>query len=125
MNHDEFDAYSVNSSELIQYDVDEIQNFHLYCYEYIDNLNFLIAPEKIIRDEESCEELCRAVKERFLVEGWEGTGKLALLWLPPFTLPFVTDGSTEGMVIWHVKQHEDGVSWLLSPKPLPFNEFTD
>jgi hypothetical protein len=27
----------------------------------------------------------------------------------------LTDGSTRGVVIWHVKQREDGISWLLTP----------
>ena len=125
MNHRDFDAYSVKVSELIQYDEDEISSFFLYSYEYIDNLNFLLAAEVLIEDSRRSKRICKTVESRFREEGWTGTGRLGLLWLPPFSLPFTTSQSTEGMLVWHVKQHEDGISWMLSPKALPFPEFQD
>jgi len=29
----------------------------------------------------------------------------------------------EGVLLWHVKQMDDGLSWILSPIELPFEEF--
>ena len=54
--------------------------------------------------------------------GWDGTGCLSLLWIPSFVFPVEAAVGSEGIVVWHVKQHEDGVSWLLSPVALPFEE---
>ena len=63
-------------------------------------------------------------KERFAEVGWEGKGDIGLLWLPPFVFRFDPKVPTKGVVVWHVKQVEDGTSWLMSPIPLPFEKFT-
>jgi len=46
-----------------------------------------------------------------------------LLWLPPFVFPTTSRPSWVGVMLWHVKQVEDGTSWLLSPVELPFEGF--
>jgi hypothetical protein len=59
------------------------------------------------------------VKQRFLKEGWEGDGEVDLMWVPPFILKDQKQGSLfKGVVVWHVKQVNDGISWLLYPKGL-------
>jgi len=68
-------------------------------------------------------EVVRKVKERLLKEGWEGDGELELLWLPPFLDAGVQD--TYGVCIWHVKQGNNGTSWLASPVPLPFERLLE
>ncbi|CAM2771838.1 hypothetical protein [Rariglobus hedericola] len=123
MNHPLFDAYSVTVGELITYTPAEIGSFRLYGFEYIDNLNFLRTPEEIIPDETLRKRLVHAVGNRFTEAGWEGTGKLSMLWIPPFVFPMAAKIGPLGVIVWHVKQHEDGLSWLLSPTPLPFEEF--
>ena len=45
------------------------------------------------------------------------------MWIPPFVFPVEPGVPPEGMVVWQVKQKEDGVSFLLSPVRLPFDEF--
>ena len=121
MNHPDFDAYSKELSELVTYGVGAIAGFHLFGYDWIDNLHFLLPPQRVIADTLRCEALSAAVEQRFADEcGWEGTGRLSLLWLPPFVFPYSADVPTEGVIVWHVKQHEDGLSFLLSPIPLPF-----
>ena len=123
MLHPEFDAYSQEVGELIKYGADAINSFHLYMFEWIDNLNFLLPPSRLIEDGIRRLALEDAVGARFAEEGgWEGTGNLSLLWLPPFVFPFGASIPPEGVILWHVKQHEDGISWLLSPVPLPFEK---
>ena len=123
MNHPDFDAYSKDLSELVAYEESDIAGFHFYGYDWIDNLHFLLPPHRVITDAHRCEALSAAVQKRFTDEGgWEGTGRLSLLWLPPFIFPFGGSVPTEGVIVWHVKQHEDGLSFLLSPIPLPFEQ---
>lgn len=125
MSHPDFDAYSKDLSELVTYSESTISGFHLYGYEWIDNLHFLLPPSRVIADSSRRESLETAVRQRFSVEGgWEGTGRLSLLWLPPFVFPLGLRIPPEGVIVWHVKQHEDGLSFLLSPIPLPFEEFS-
>lgn len=124
MHHPDFDAYSKDLSELITYSESAIPGFHLYCYEWIDNLHFLLPPARVIADSRRRDALETAVRQRFSAEGdWEGTGRLSLLWLPSFVFPLAMDISPDGVIVWHVKQHEDGLSFLLSPVPLPFQSF--
>ncbi len=124
MIHPEFDAYSKDLSELLPYSVEAVAGFHLYGYEWIDNLHFLLSPARVIADTARRGKLETAVKSRFMNEAhWEGTGRLSLLWLPPFVFPLGLRVPPEGVIVWHVKQHEDGISCLLSPVPLPFEEF--
>lgn len=123
MNHPDFDAYTKEITELIDYDESAIERFHFYGFEWIDNLNFLRSPSDVIPDSSRRTPLEASVARRFISEGWEGTGKLGLLWLPGFVFPLSASIPPEGVLVWHVKQHEDGISWLLSPVPLPFQEF--
>jgi hypothetical protein len=43
--------------------------------------------------------------------------------VPPFAFPMALRIPPVGVAIWHVKQSEDGISYLLSPIELPFEEF--
>lgn len=123
MTHPEFDAYTKALSELITYSASDIPAFHLYSWEWIDNLHFMLPPSRLIEDEARRTQLEEAVRQRFLDEAeWQGTGNLSLLWLPPFVFPFSSQVQPEGVIVWHVKQHEDGISCLLSPIALPFEE---
>lgn len=124
MNHPDFDAYTKDLSELVTYSEGAIPEFHLYMYEWIDNLHFLLPPCRVIADPRRRAALETAVCQRFTEGGWEGKGRLSLLWLPPFVFPWAMRVPPEGVIVWHVKQHEDGVSFILSPIPLPFEDFS-
>ncbi len=117
-------AYTIDKRKVIDYPPDRLREFHLYIFEWIDNLHFIESAEVFISSfgEQSAEYL-RIVRERFLEAGWHGDGEIGLLWLPPFVFPSKLKISTVGLVVWHVKQEEDGISWLLSPIELPFEEF--
>ncbi|MBB5030553.1 hypothetical protein [Prosthecobacter vanneervenii] len=124
MTHPLFDAYTKAPDELLTYSADAIPSFHIYGYEWIDNLFFLLPPSCLISNAARREALENAVRDRFTEADWEGTGNLSLLWLPPFIFPLEMQAPPEGVIVWHVKQHDDGISYLLSPVPLPFEEFT-
>ncbi|MGB4774257.1 MAG: hypothetical protein WBP45_03725, partial [Daejeonella sp.] len=86
-------------------------------YEWIDNLNFTLKPEECLNNPE---EYIRIAKELFLNEGWAGDGEIELMWVPPFMFQKTqTEDFTQGFVVWHVKQEEDGISWILTPVKLP------
>jgi hypothetical protein len=109
---------------MIKYSEKEVEGFHCYIYEWIDELGFCLRPSDGVRNWESYE---AAVKEKFRSHGWSGNGHVQLMWLPPFALKGVlADGVdsflskvgeswTSGLVLWHTKQKEDGLSFILSP----------
>lgn len=50
------------------------------------------------------------VSKAFVKAGWEGDGKIQLIWIPPFiNTGFEGD---MGSLIWHVKQSNNGTSFL-------------
>ena len=109
-----------DKSKIITYPPETLRTFSVHAYQWIDNLNFTINPEECLNIAEDY--VCIA-KEIFLKAGWEGDGKIELMWIPPFMLQDrLTMGSTLGVTIWHVKQLEDGVSWLLSPKSIAMSK---
>lgn len=112
-------AFSISKKEIIKYPPEALRGFHLSTYEWIDNLHFMLKPEECL-DEPA--PYVAIVKELFLAEHWDGDGEVQLLWVPPFMLAeSPAFDQTHGVVIWHVKQTEDGISWLLSPIQLPFD----
>jgi len=113
-------SYSVPQDELISYPPSALYYFHVYSFEWIDNLHFILPPKKFTSN---ADRYVAIVKEKFLEAGWEGEGEIGILWLPPFIFPRALRIPPVGVLVWHVKQVEDGVSWLLSPIELPFEEF--
>jgi hypothetical protein len=102
---------------IIKYPPEMLKSFEVCDYEWIDNLNFTIDPKECL---DNFEEYVKIAKERFLEAGWDGDGEIELMWIPPFMFKGVrTEKFTVGVTIWHVKQKEDGFSWLLSPMKLP------
>ena len=115
-------AYTVPTSNIIAYEPEAMRAFFVYGFEWIDNLHFLQSPEKFVGAR--ADAYVSVAKERFIEFGWAGDGEVDLLWLPPFVFPLQLHIPSEGIAVWHVKQEEDGVSYLLSPIELPFPEFS-
>lgn len=113
-------SYSVPADSVIDYSPEAMASFAVYAYEWIDNLHFIQPPERFLADPSGHVAAARAA---FLRAGWEGDGEIGLLWLPRFVFPLGSTPSWVGVALWHVKQLEDGVSWLLSPIELPFEGF--
>jgi hypothetical protein len=101
----------------------KLHDFFCYGFEWIDYYAFLFPPSRIVG--ERALESEAIARKRFDELGCDGDGDINLLWLPSFVFPLELCISTLGIVIWHVKQHNDGLSFLLLPIPLPFNEFSD
>ncbi len=114
-------SYTIKSEEVISYGPDNLKDFKVYGFEWIDNLHFSQKPDKFLKHKAA--QYVAVVRERFLEAGWRGDGDIELIWLPPFVFPFSLRIPPEGVVVWHVKQEEDGISFLLSPIALPFEEF--
>lgn len=115
-------AYSIKKNEIIKYPPKLLRTYVVGYYEWIDNLNFTLDPKDCL---ENAEEYIKIVKEKFLEAGWYGDGKIELMWIPPFMFDeeFILQEKIKweygyGITIWHVKQLEDGISWLLFPKEL-------
>jgi hypothetical protein len=113
-------SFTIEKAEVINYPPSALRKFYAYGYEWIDSLHFVRSPEEFLASAGEYVEVARA---RFLEAGWNGDGRIGLLWLPPFAFPLKDRISPVGVVLWHVKQEEDGVSWLLSPVELMFEEF--
>lgn len=96
-----------------------MSTFPVYRFEWIDNLHFVLLPSLFLADPRPYIDAAHAA---FIAAGWDGDGEIGLLWLPPFVFP-VDLRDFEGVTVWHVKQLEDGTSWLLSPVELPFERF--
>ena len=83
-------------------------------------MNFTFKPADFLSN---ADEYLKVASELFTNAGWSGDGEIQLIWVPPFMLDkFTMNEDAFGIVIWHVKQKEDGISWLLSPKELPLNK---
>lgn len=97
-----------------------IQAYYTYEYTFLDDLQFIKAPEDASTDEDPdrISDVVEAVRRKFLEVGWEGDGEIGILWLPPFVEAGVED--TWGTYVWHVKQSNNGISFLASPYPLEF-----
>jgi hypothetical protein len=115
-------AYSILKERVIDYPATSLREFRVYGFEWIDDLNFILSPEEFLVAERVDDYLTIA-RERFKEAGWPGDGDIGLLWLPPFVFPLSLRIPPQGVVVWHVKQSSNGVSWLLSPIALPFDEF--
>jgi hypothetical protein len=112
----------MSKKEIIDYPAAELWNFRVFLYEWIDNLNFTLPPEACLDHPETYLNIARA---QFKKAGWAGDGAIELMWIPPFMFSGRrTPEFTKGVTVWHVKQKEDGISWILSPIELPGeNEF--
>ncbi|MCW3465014.1 hypothetical protein [Chitinophaga nivalis] len=111
-------AYSIKKEDVIKYAPEALREFHLTAYEWIDNLHFTADPHVYLTNAAA---YLTVARELFLAAGWDGDGEIGLIWIPPFMLhEMAFQEDARGVIIWHVKQEEDGISWLLSPIALPF-----
>jgi hypothetical protein len=93
--------------------------FHVYTYQHIDYQDFTIHPcEAWYKKwtDDNFEDVMAAVRQEFEMAGWEGDGEIRLIWLPSFLFL----NSADELLIWHVKQSNNGTSFLASKIELPF-----
>jgi hypothetical protein len=95
------------------------RNYHYYAYEYLDDLSFLPSALEAFDEWHHAPKLLEEVSAKLKSLGWEGTGEFQMLWLPPFVGAGAHDNF--GCYALHVKQDNDGISWIVSPVMLPFH----
>lgn len=95
-------------SEFIELNI--LEKLIVLQYEHIDFYLFIKKPEEIYKDDPNLKKAIEIVKKRFGEAGWEGDGKIELIWIPPFLDQ--SDDSNWGSIIWHVKQNNNGTSFL-------------
>jgi hypothetical protein len=109
----EFTGYTIPKNRIIDYPPELLKTFYAFPYEWIDNLHFGRKVEECV---DNPEEYLKIAKEIFLEAGWAGDGQIQLMWIPPFMFDGIPAGHfTKGITIWHVKQENDGTSWIISP----------
>lgn len=116
-------GYTIPIEQIVNYPSEAMRDFHAYGYEYIDNRQFALKPEFVLGSAAKAAPYIEQAKTSFLEIGWAGDGDVELLWVPPFAFPLALRVPPVGIAVWHVKQSEDGISYLLSPIELPFEEF--
>ena len=103
-----------NKKTIINYPPTALKTFEVFAYEWIDNLCFTIDPNDCL---DNAEEYIKIANDIFLEKGWDGDGQIELIWIPPFMFDNThKDDFTLGVTVWHVKQLEDGISWILHLK---------
>lgn len=92
-----------------------MDEYKIKAYTYIDDLNYRIDPYQIFGDQTDEEK--NIVTALFKKYGWEGDGELKLIWIPPF---LYRCGPSTGKFVWHVKQNNNGISFLAYKGDFPF-----
>lgn len=104
---------------------DTISRYHIYVYTFLDDLSFIQDPFACFQDEDSTDisDAIHLVGEKFKEYGWEGDGTIGVIWLPPFVDVGIHD--THGNYIWHVKQYNNGISFLACDTALDFERLNE
>lgn len=92
-------------------------------YEHIDYLDLSLDPHKIYGKKQKVDKAIAAVKKIFLKNGWEGDGNIGLIWIPPFLDQ--SNDDNYGNLVWHVKQSNNGTSFLGFYKPIQSAKLLD
>jgi hypothetical protein len=95
------------------------KNYHYYSYEYLDDLSFMRPASEVFGGWPQASELIQSVSSKLKELGWQGDGEFQVMWFPPFA--GAGDHDNFGAYCLHVKQSDDGISWIASPVTLPFH----
>lgn len=93
-------------------ETDKIDRYFIQQYQFIDDFTFILSPRDVFGDTKELHDFIEALKIRFKEKGWEGDGEIGLIWLPPFL--DIANDDNYGNIIWHVKQINDGISFIAS-----------
>lgn len=107
-----------------EYMSNQIKDMYVYEYQHLDDLSFIKPIEDHFTSDyfyikpDNIEEKISEIKQLFSSHGWEGDGDIGVIWFPPFVGAKGED--TFGHYVYHVKQLNNGTSFLGSSEPLPF-----
>jgi hypothetical protein len=87
------------------------KDWYVYECHHIDDMAGFLDAEKTFGDKIGIHALFNIIRAQMIIRGWEGDGDLELCWLPPFCL---RNSGTIGGIIWHVKQANNGTSYIVS-----------
>lgn len=99
----------------------DINNYYVVDFYFIDDYRCThpLSDSYIEGDPEPNEQEIRKKEKQlsqlFTSAGWEGDGKINCIFIPPFVAEL---GGTHCVTIYHVKQSNNGTSWLAIPKGL-------
>ncbi|HOI52177.1 MAG TPA: hypothetical protein PLN02_07335 [Azonexus sp.] len=93
------------------------QRYHVYSFHHLDDLAFMKLCSEAFSSFPDAQNYLDSIRSLFRGHGWEGDGRIQLFWLPPFV---VNSHDTDGIYCFHVKQNNNGTSWIASPVPLRF-----
>ena len=102
--------------------VDYIPQTEKGSFEIFKEFHVNSYPQKTLKEIKELYEYERnQVAKAFVKNGWEGDGTLMLIWFPPFVDYKIED--TFGSYVWHVKQSNNGTSFLGFINEPPTNVF--
>lgn len=91
-------------------------NWEVYQFHYIDWFELMPYANEVLTTSQEDILLMAKVVERFKSSGWEGDGEIQIGWIPTF---MVDKDDTFGSLFWHVKQSNNGTSFILvNPKEI-------
>lgn len=96
-----------------------VAGYHVYRYEHVDELSFVRSAKQVDRTSPfagNLKTLEPDIAVLFRANGWEGDGNIGIVWVPPF----VGSWGSRGLLVWFVKQFNNGTSFIASEQPLPF-----
>ena len=99
------------------YGLDTFDDWHVYSYHHLDawrSLTLVRALGDVTRTE--YERIRSRIASHFILHGWEGDGEIDVIWLPAFC---IEPEFTEGALVFHVKQANNGTSYIASKYPIP------
>ena len=92
-----------------------MEEYSVYSYHFIDDLRFIRPAKKVLVEDglilEIVNKKINSIKKLFKKNGWEGDGEIGIIWLPPF----LDDRNFIGQYLWHVKQGNNGTSFIACP----------
>ena len=97
--------------------IDDYRCFHPLADDIEEPLIESMTPAQKKQREE---ELRAELSDLFRNSGWEGDGKIECFFVPPCFSSHGDEGDTSCITIYHVKQSNNGTSWLAIPNGFEF-----
>ena len=91
------------------------EHHRVVSFHYIDDYRCLRPLSEAVEDRSEEQDLRFELAALFLSAGWEGDGEIGCIFVPPCLIG-IDDGWCR--IIYHVKQNNNGTSWLAIPKDM-------